>query len=385
MPDTAEIVIVGAGIMGVSTAYHLARLGAGRVIVLERDTVCSGSTALASGGIRHQYANRLGIELTTHSIVTYEHFRDEFGVDPHFRQHGYLILIATEEALATARRSVALQRSLGVAVELLDAAATRALCPYLNTDDLLGATYTPRDGYADPYLCATAIAARARDLGVVIEQQHEVRGFIRNGDRVNGVATAVGAFEAPTVVIATGAWSGVVGRLAGVDIPVRPHRRHKFMTAPFPAERIPAATPFVIDPHRNFSLRREGPGLLLGHGRRDEPDSFSTEVDRSLESRVVERAIHRAPALADAELMRAWAGLYEMTPDQTGIVSAVPGVAGLHVIAGFSGHGFMHGPIAGQLMAEMIVHGHAVTMDATPLDMARFSRGAAHVEPLTFV
>jgi sarcosine oxidase subunit beta len=383
--ETAEIVIVGAGIMGVSTAYHLARLGAGRVIVLERDTVCSGSTALASGGIRHQYANRLGIELTTHSIVTYERFRDEFGVDPNFRQHGYLILIATDQELDTARRSVALQRSLGVAVELLDATATGKLCPYLNTDDLLGATFTPRDGYADPYLCATAIAARARDLGVSIKQQHEVTGFVRRGDRVSGVTTARGTFEAPAVVIATGAWSGVVGRLAGVDIPVRPHRRHKFMTAPFPVERIPAATPFVIDPHRNFSLRREGPGLLLGHGRRDEPDSFNTEIDRSLEPRVVERAIHRAPALADAELMRSWAGLYEMTPDQTGLVSAVPGAAGLYVIAGFSGHGFMHGPIAGQLMAELLVHGRAVTMDAGALDLARFARGDAHVEPLTFV
>jgi sarcosine oxidase subunit beta len=385
MAETAEVVIVGAGIMGVSTAYHLARLGAGRVVVLERDTVCSGSTALASGGIRHQYANRLGIELTTHSIVTYERFREEFGVDPNFRQHGYLILIATEEELAVARQSVALQRSLGVTVELMDAAAVRALCPYLHTGDLLGATYTPRDGYADPYLCATAIAARARELGVEIRQGHEVRGFIRHGDRVSGVTTAAGAIEARAVVVATGAWSGVVGKLAGVDIPVRPHRRHKFMTAPFPAGRIPAATPFVIDPQRNFSLRREGPGLLLGHGRRDEPDGFSTEVDRSLEPRVVERAIHRAPALADAELMRAWAGLYEMTPDQTGIVSTVPGVAGLHVIAGFSGHGFMHGPIAGQLMAEVLTHGRATTMDASPLDMSRFARGEAHVEPLTFV
>jgi sarcosine oxidase subunit beta len=385
MTEPADVVIVGAGIMGVSTAYHLARLGAGRVIVLERDTVCSGSTALASGGIRHQYANRLGVELTTHSIVTYERFSEEFGVDPNFRQHGYLILIATGEELARARSSVALQRSLGVDVELLDASATRTLCPYLNTDDLLGATYTPRDGYADPYLCTTAIAARARDLGVVIEQGREVRGFIRQGDRVTGVITDAGSVEAGAVVIATGAWSGVVGKLADVDIPVRPHRRHKFMTAPFPAERIPAATPFVIDPHRNFSLRREGPGLLLGHGRRDEPDSFSTEIDHGLERRVVERAIHRAPALADAELMRAWAGLYEMTPDQTGIVSAVPGVAGLHVIAGFSGHGFMHGPIAGQLMAEMLVHGRAVTMDASALDLARFARGQAHVEPLTFV
>src|SRR5262249_7387703 len=171
MTNTADVLIVGAGIMGVSTAYHLARLGVRRVVVLERDTVCSGSTALASGGIRHQYANRLGVELTTHSIVTYERFAEELRGDPQFRPHRYLILTATEDELATARRSVALQQSLGVKVELLDPAATRKLCPYLNTDDLLGATYTPRDGYADPYLCATAIAARARELGVVIRQQ----------------------------------------------------------------------------------------------------------------------------------------------------------------------------------------------------------------------
>jgi sarcosine oxidase subunit beta len=385
MAETAEVAIVGAGIMGVSTAYHLARLGVRRVVVLERDSVCSGSTALASGGIRHQYANRLGIELTTHSIVTYERFEEEFGVDPHFRQHGYLILIATQEALDLARRSVALQRSLGVDVELLDADATRRLCPYLRTDDLLGATYSPRDGYADPYLCTTAIAARARELGVEIRQQTEVRGFTRSGDRVTGVVTAAGPLEASVVVLATGAWSGVVGTLAGVDIPIVPHRRHKFVTAPFPTNEIPAATPFIIDPHGGFSLRREGEGVLLGIGRPDEPASFSTEVDRSLEPRVVERAMHRAPALGEARLMRGWAGLYEMTPDQTGIVSRVPGVDGLHLIGGFSGHGFMHGPIAGQLMAELIAHSRAVTMDAAPLDLGRFARGQAHVEPLTFV
>jgi sarcosine oxidase subunit beta len=166
---------------------------------------------------------------------------------------------------------------------------------------------------------------------------------------------------------------------------VVPHRRHKFVTAPFPFAAIPEATPFIIDPHAGISLRREGEGILLGIGRPEEPASFSTEVDRSLEAPLVERAVHRAPALADARLMRTWAGLYEMTPDQTGIVSPAPGVEGLYVIAGFSGHGFMHGPIAGQLMAEVIVHGRGVTMDTGPLDLARFARGETHVEPLTFV
>jgi sarcosine oxidase subunit beta len=382
---TADVIVIGAGIMGASTAYHLARARAGRVVVLERDTVCSGSTALASGGIRHQYSTRVGIELTLQSIVTYERFADEFRVDPQFRQHGYLLLVATEEELAVARKSVTLQQSLGVDVRLLTADEAARLCPYLRTDDLLGATYSPRDGYADPYLCATAIAARARQLGVTIEQQCEVVGFTRADARVTGVMTAQGAIEAPVVVIAAGAWSGGVGQLAGVDIPVAPRRRHKFMTAPFPTDRIPAATPFIIGQHGNFSMRREGEGLLLGGGRRGEQSSFSTEVDWSLAPQVIERAVDRVPALADARLMRAWAGLYEMTPDQQGIISAIPGSDGLHVLAGFSGHGFMHGPIAGQLMAELIVHGRARTVDVSALGIERFAHGVTTTEVLTFV
>ena len=381
---TADVVIVGAGIMGVSTAYHLARRGAGRIVVLERDEVCSGSTALASGGIRHQYANRIGVELTRHSIETYERFADEFGVDPQFRQHGYLILVTTEAEQAQAERNVALQRSLGVDVRLLSPEETRRRFPYLATDDLRGATYSPRDGYADPYLATTAIAARARALGVTIRTGCEVVGFTRGAGGIQGVVTRDGAVAAPVVVIATGAWSGVVGTLAGVDVPVAPLRRSKFITAPFPFDAIPEATPFVIDPHLGISLRREGVGVLLGIGRREEAGSFSTALDWSLAEPLVERAVRRAPVLGDARLMRTWSGLYEMTPDQTGIVSAVPGVAGLHVIAGFSGHGFMHGPIAGQLMSELITDGRASTIDIAPLALDRFARGEVTLEPLTF-
>jgi sarcosine oxidase subunit beta len=384
MTGRIDVVIVGAGIMGVSTAYHLARRRIGRVVIVERDGVCTGSTALASGGIRHQYANRIGIELTRQSIETFERFEAEFGVDPHFRQHGYLILVTTEAERAQASINVALQRSLGVEVDLLSPEDTRRRFPYLRTDDLRGATYSPRDGYADPYLVTTAMAARARDLGVEIRTGCEVVGVRRSGARVEGVTTSAGSLDAPVVVLAAGAWTGVVGRLAGVDIPVTPLRRSKFITAPFPLERIPEATPFVIDPHQGISFRREGAGLLLGIGRPDDAPSFATEVDWSLTEPLIERAVRRAPALAEAGLMRGWAGLYEMTPDQTGIVSAVRDIEGLHVIAGFSGHGFMHGPIAGQLMAELIADGRAATVDIAPLALDRFARGELTVEPLTF-
>ncbi len=381
---SCDVVIVGAGIMGVSTAYHLARRRIGRVVVVERDDVCAGSTALASGGIRHQYANRIGIELTCHSIETFERFEVEFGVDPHFRQHGYLILATTEAELAQAGRNVALQRSLGVDVALLTPEETRQRFPYLRTDDLRGATYSPRDGYADPYLITTAMAARARDLGVEIRTGSPVIDVRRRGAHVEGVTTTTASLDAPVVVLAAGPWTGQVGRLAGIDIPVVPRRRSKFITQPFPFERIPLATPFIIDTHQGISVRREGAGLLLGIGRKDDAPSFGTEVDWSLTDPLIERVVRRVPALADAGLMRGWAGLYEMTPDQTGILSAVPDVEGLHVIAGFSGHGFMHGPIAGQLMAELIADGRATTVDVAPLALDRFARGEITVEPLTF-
>jgi sarcosine oxidase subunit beta len=187
------------------------------------------------------------------------------------------------------------------------------------------------------------------------------------------------------VVIAAGCWSGEVGKLAGVDIPTIPRRRSKFITAPFPGDRIPPETPFIIDHHVGLSTRREGAGVMIGFGRKDEASSFDTRPDWELAPLVAERSVWRMPALAGAPIMCAWAGLYEMTPDQMGIISKVPGMAGLHVVAGFSGHGFMHGPIAGQLMDELVADGRAHTVDIAPLDIERFKRGHTPVEVMTFV
>lgn len=385
MAETADAIIIGAGIMGSATAYHLTRRRYGRVVVLERDGICSGSTALASGGVRHQYANRVGIELTQQSIVVYENFEAEFGVDPQFRQHGYLILQQTEDEHDVYVRSAAVQRAMGVDTRVLRPDEVRALCPYLHTDDLISATYSPRDGFADPYLVTTAIAARARDLGASIKQQHPVTGILRLAPRALAVQTPHGAFEAPVVIIAAGCWSGLVGKLAGVEIPVFPRRRCKFITAALPAGQIPMETPFIIDHHDGFSIRREGPGIMVGYGRKGEASTFDTTPDWELVPSVAERATRRVPALEDARVMRAWAGLYEMTPDQMGIISALPGEAGLYVLAGFSGHGFMHGPIAGQLMAELVADGRAHTVDVRALDIERFSRGPTAVEVMTFV
>ena len=378
------MVIVGAGIMGVSTAYHLARRRVGRVVVLERDGVCSGSTALASGGIRHQYANRIGIELTLQSIETFERFETEFGVDPHFRQHGYLILATTERRAGPGGKERGAPAEPGVDVELLSPEETRQSIPLPPHRRPPG-----RDLLSRAMAMRTPISSRPRWLrGRVIWVWRSARaakcmGIRRNASRVEGVTTSEGSLDAPVVVLAAGAWTGVVGRLAGVDIPVPPRRRSKFITAAVSLRAgFPAATPFVIDTHQGISLRREGAGLLLGIGRKHDAPSFGTEVDWSLTDPLIERIVRRVPALADAGLMRGWAGLYEMTPDQTGIVSAVPDVPGLHVIAGWSGHGFMHGPIAGQLMAELIADGRAThrrrrAARARPVRAGRDHRRAA--------
>lgn len=383
MAETADAIIIGAGIMGVSAAYHLSRGGYGKVVVLEKDSVCSGSTALAGGGIRHQFSKKVGVELTRKSIVTFENFEDEFGVDPQLHQHGYLYPIHTEQELEIFRQNVEMQRGLGADVRLLSPAEARELFPYLNTEILLGATYSPRDGYCDPHLCTTAMADRAKELGAVIKQQHEVVEIRRRGDRIQGVMTPRGEFQSPVLVVACGPWAGLVGKLAHVDIPVQPKRRTKFITAPFPFETIPFEMPFIIDHHTGLSVRREGPGFLMGFNRRDEASTFSTDTEWSLVPDMVEVAVELMPSMEDAQIFRGYAGLYEMTPDQDGIISGVPEVEGLYVIGGFSGHGFMHGPIAGQLMAEIIMEGHAHTVDVDPLSFDRFARGDYQKEILT--
>jgi sarcosine oxidase subunit beta len=380
---TFDAVVVGAGILGVGSAYYLARRGLGRIAVLERDSVCAGSTALASGGIRLQWSRSIGIELTRRSLETFERFEAEFGQRLPINRRGYLYLARSEALLEEYRRNVAFQRSQGVNVELLDGDTIGRHFPYLYTADLAGAAYGPDDCQADPYLATTIMAERVRQLGVSIETGCEATGIRRSGGRVSGVATRQGDYDAPIVVIAAGPWSGLVGRLAGVEIPVEPRRRDEFITAPLSTERIPASTPFITDFAAGFSFRREGRGMIIGQRPVDtHRSSFDTQPDWDVLPNLVERAVHRCPALADAAIARAFGGLLEATPDHQGIVDAIPAVAGLYVIAGFSGHGFMQGPAAAEALAELICDGRAQSVDLTPLRYDRFAQGRLEAETM---
>jgi sarcosine oxidase subunit beta len=380
MVETADAIVIGAGIMGSSTAYHLKLREFGKVVVLERGAICSGSSALASGGMRHQYSSKVGIELSKVAFTYIDRYKEEFGSEIVFNRIGYLFLATLPEQRALYEQNVALQKSLGVEVYLLDADDVERQFPYVNTEDLHAATYTPNDGYTDPYIWTTGVANRAREIGVDFRVNHEVTGITRSGNGMNRVTTDRGEFEAPILVIAAGCWSGQVGKMIDVDIPVQPQVRQQYWTAPFPKEKL-GVTPFTIDQSHSGSFHRRGEALLLG-ATPPGPPSFNAVVDMNGIPELMEKLVHRCPVIADAEIASGYAGLFEMTPDHNGIISAVTGHEGVYVMAGFSGHGFMHGTVAGKLLTELIMDGEFKTVDVSAMNLDRFAKGELLTEAM---
>lgn len=376
--DDYAVIIVGGGATGLSIAHHLGRLGVSGVAVVERDTLAGGATGRSAGGIRLQFSDAVNIALATYSVGVFERFREEFGVECDFRQYGYLMLATSPADAALFEQNVRLQQSLDVPVRLLARGEIEALVPGLETDDVLCASYCPRDGYADPYSVAMAFGAAARRAGVTVLEHTEVTGITHAGGRVTGVETAGGPLRAPCVVDAAGPWAAEVARLAGVDLPIQPYRRQVFVTGPF--AEAPERLPMVIDFRTHFYFRREGAGLLVGMTDLHEPPGFNTNVDWAFLERVVEAGLHRYPPLARATIMRGWAGLYDTTPDNNAILGGVPGLGGFIVAAGFSGHGFMLSPAVGRCIAELIASGHSRTVDIAPFGIGRFLAGSAREE-----
>lgn len=378
LPAAAEVVVVGGGVMGASVAYHLARRGCREVLLLEREGFLgTGSTGRCAGGVRHQFSSPVNIELSKLSVRAIERFADEVGSPLDFRQDGYLFLLTREADWAEFRRSVELQRRHGVAVETLAPAEAAALVRGLVVDDVLGATYCAKDGIADPHGMTQGYADAARRLGARVETGVAVTGIRVEGDRVAGVETTAGWVATRWVVNCAGPWAAQLAARAGLDLPVVPLRRHVFTTRPFPG--APARSTMVIDFATTFYFHRESGGVLMGMGR-DEPPSFDTSVDPEFQYAVLERALERFPPLAEAQIARAWAGLYEMSPDAHPILGPAPGVEGLLLANGFSGHGFQHAPAVGLLVAEMVLDGGARTLDVAPLALDRFASGALRHE-----
>lgn len=368
--ETADVVIIGGGIIGLATAYHLVALGCRHVAVLEKeDAPVTGSTARSAGGIRLQFSTEVNIRLSRHSLEELKRFPARFGVDPGLRQHGYLFLLSDPADMAAFQTAVQLQRRLGVPVEWLAPGALAERFPWVNPAGLLAATFCPEDGYADPYTVAMAYGKQAVALGARLHVSRPATAVLREGARVTGVRTPAGDIAAPVVVNAAGPYAGYVGRLAGVPIPVEPYRRQVFVTEPF--AQLPAELPLTLDFSPAAYLRREGDRILFGMSDRDEPPGFHLTTDDEFMVRAAAAVAHRVPALAEARVARGWAGLYEITPDANAIIGAAPELAGFYMAVGFSGHGFQHGPAVGRVLAEMIL-GLPPTVDVSMLALDRF-------------
>lgn len=369
MKRTAEVIIIGGGIMGLSTAYHLALRGCTDVIIIEKDLLAQASTGLSVGGIRQQFSHPANILLSQQSLRVFKTFEEKFGVDIRFRQAGYLFLAQKESTWQEFLSSVEVQGDHDVPVEALSPEDIKSGWPYLNVSDLKGGTFGPDDGYADPYLVAMGFAKIARKLGVRVQEKTEVTGIDIKSDKIQGVETSKGAFTAPMVINVAGAWGALVARMAGFELPVKPYRRQVFITRKFKA--LPQPVSMIIDMDVTFYFRGEEPGVLMGMSDPEEPSSFNTHVDWDFLERVIEAAIHRAPVLKEAQILRGWGGLYAITPDDNPIIGTRPGAEGFFCAVGFSGHGFQQGPAVGRLLSELILDGRT-DFDLKPFSYDRF-------------
>ena len=374
--------------MGASTAYHLARRGITRVTLVEREQVLgAGSTGRNAGGVRYQFSSEANIRLSMESIAAIEHFQEEVGQQIDFHQDGYQFLLSEAANVAGFRRNLALQQKLGVDVRWLEPDEAARLAPGLRTDGVIGATFCPRDGIADPNGVTMGFAKAAQSMGVEIARETEVTGVRVQGGRVQGVDTSRGPIDAPVVVNAAGPYAKRIGDMAGVETPVTPVRHHIFIAQPAARpEGHPSVFPgapsnhiMVIDFETTFYFHREGANLLFGMADRSEQPGFDLSVNWEFLERVTPIAVRRLPALQEASISHAWAGLYEMTPDAMPIIGPAGEPAGYHMITGFSGHGFQHSPAAGRILADVIA-GRDPQFDLTPFAYARFAKGETERE-----
>ena len=396
MTETADVVIIGSGIVGSSVAYHLAQAGCSNVLVLEREAhQGKGSTGKSMGGVRAQFATPVNIQMSKYSIDFFSKFDEVVGHPGDYRAHGYLFCATNEKHLAYLKANKERQNALGVTnVEWVAAEDIVKMVPQLRVDDMLGGTFCPTDGFVDPHSVMMGFMLNAREKGVRLWLDTQVTGIDvecsdlsplskaltsqrtpNESSRIAGVQTSRGFISTRVVVNAAGAWAAEIAKMAGADLPVEPLRRQLVPTEPF--AELPQRFPMVIDMSTGFHFRREGKGILLAWNDPQETPGFKTEFDTSFIEKILTHAASRVPVLAEAEVnpRRAWAGLYEMTPDHHAIIGPAPNVEGLFFVNGFSGHGVMHSPASGRVTADLVLQGHSDLIDASQLSVNRFAEG----------
>lgn len=372
LPKTADVVVIGGGCMGASTANHLAQRGAGQVVLLEREKFLGmGSTGRNAGGVRYQFSTEVNVRLSIYSLDIISHFQELFGVSADYRPIGYLFLLTSPGEAATFKASVEMQHRLGVPwVRYLEPGEIARLAPLVNLEGVIGGTFCPRDGLADPNTVTQAFAQAALRSGAKIETETNVTGIRTEGGRVAAVVTDRGEVATRTVVNCAGPWAASLGKMVGLDIPIVPLRRQFFVTDALPA--VPHDQVFTIEFCTSLYFHPEGPGLLVGMSNAEEKPGETYAIDEEFHLKTLERAVYRLPLLEHARVARQMAGLYETTPDAHPIIGLARRVPGFYIAAGFSGHGFQHSPATGRVMSEIILDGASKTVDVSMLDLERF-------------
>jgi sarcosine oxidase subunit beta len=375
LPPSADCVIVGGGVVGCSLAYHLARAGM-RPLLVERGEFGAGSTARGAGGVRQQFATEVNVRVGMLSRQLLERFEDEVGATADLRPIGYLFVASEATQMEQFRRNVEMQHAVGLRdVRVLTPAEVAELVPQLNVEDVHGGTFCPSDGLAGPNEVTSGYVAAARRHGALVVDGVGVDAIERDRDVVSAVMAGGTRISTPMVVNCAGPYAATVGELASVAVPVKPYRRHLFLTEKFSLDREP---PMTVDMRTSFYFHPEGDGLLLGMSDPAEPASFDTNVDWGFLEHLVEHATHRLPPLERTAIRTGWAGLYEVSPDNQAIVGESE-LGGFWLCCGFSGHGFMQAPAVGRLLAAEIT-GAGSEIDLTPFHPDRFERGQSTPE-----
>jgi len=377
MSETADVVIIGGGIVGASIAYYLSESGCTNVVIVEREARQGlGSTGKSIGGVRAQFATPINIQMSLFSIDVFSRFEELTGHTAQYHSFGYLFIATNEKHLHYLKANRELQTEQGLRdVRIVSREEIVEILPQVRSDDIVGGSFCPTDGFVDPYSVMTGFTAKARARGTRLLLNTEVTGISTDGCKVRAVETSRGAIETRAVVNAAGAWAASIAKMIGIDLPVKPLRRQIINTEPF--DLVPRRLPMVIDMSNGFHFRREGSCIMMAWPEPEEIYSFNTNFDRDFIEEILTRAVNRVPCFEEAQVnaRRCWAGLYEVTPDHHAIIGKAPGIEGFYLANGFGGHGVMHSPATGKIVSEFVLFGEPRTLDARPLAFERFAEG----------
>ena len=374
---TADVVIVGGGIVGSSVAYHLTAAGCSNVLVVERETQQGkGSTGKSMGGVRAQFSTPVNIQMSLYAIPFYASFDERLGHPAGYRPQGYLFCATSEKHMAYLRGNYERQVALGLKdARIVTGDEIRSLFPLLRGDDIVGGSFCSSDGFVDPYSAMIGFMTWASEHGAKLWKNTTVTAIHRDANGISEVETARGPVSTRVVVNCAGPWAADIAKMAGVDLPVQPLRRMLVPTEPF--DQFPHTAPMIIDMSNGFHFRPESLGFLLAWNDPEETPGYKSEFEPSFIEKILTRAAERVPCFENLAVnpKRAWAGLYEMTPDHHPILGEAPQAPGFFLANGFSGHGVMHAPATGKILSDLILTGKTELIDASLLNLTRFAEG----------